>query len=179
MKSQAIHIAKAEYYIQTSSFRKRRTPVALALYIFGVVWALVIVPTFMGVIINTFASVITPLLVLGLPGFMRSGVLMLWVVFMVLPMSLALKEIKIGQWEIMLSNGVNTKNIMFGTFAGKIPSYGLLILYIAPFLLSPFAHVFQVSILGQSLMYLALFSISVSTLWFGELITTAIQAKLG
>ncbi|MHA2406888.1 MAG: hypothetical protein ACXACA_00730 [Candidatus Ranarchaeia archaeon] len=179
MKGQAINIAKAEFYIQTSSFRKHRKTVTLALYAFGVVWALVIVPTLMSFLIETFASVITPLLMVGLPGFMRSGVLMLWVFLMVFPMSLALKEIKIGQWEIMLSNGVNTKSIMFGTFAGKIPSYGLLVLYFSPLLLSPFAYVFQVSLLGQSLMYLALFSISVSTLWLGELITTAIQSKLG
>ncbi len=174
-----MHIAKAEFYIQTSSFRERRKEITVGLYAFGVVWALVLAPIIMTVFIDTFAGSFVPLIMVGLPGFMRSGILFLWIFLMLLPMSFALKEIKIGQWEIMLSHGVSTKNILFGTFMGKIPSYALIVLYFAPLFLTPFAYVYRVSIVGQALMYVALFAIATGTLYLGDLLTIAIQAKLG
>jgi len=69
--------------------------------------------------------------------------------------------------------------MMFGMFLGKVPVYGLLIVYAAPIILSPFALFFQVSLLGQIIMYLTIFFVAIGTLFLSTLITTAIQAKLG
>ncbi|MHA1917140.1 MAG: hypothetical protein ACTSUV_02375 [Candidatus Ranarchaeia archaeon] len=179
LTNKTLEIAKAEFYIQTSSFRKRRKLYSVGLYLFGLIWALVIVPSIITFLIDSLASILVPIFIVGLPGFMRSGMMMLWMFLLFFPISLALKEIKVGQWELMLSNNVNTKNILFGGFIGKLPSYGLVILFVAPIFLSPFAHAFQVSMLGQSLMYLTLFFVCVSTLWFSEVLTIAIQSKLG
>ncbi|MGY5879939.1 MAG: hypothetical protein RTV31_06790 [Candidatus Thorarchaeota archaeon] len=62
---------------------------------------------------------------------------------------------------------------------GKVPSYGLLVLFAAPVMLTPFTFVFQVSLLGQICMYLTVFFVALSTLFLSNLITTSIQAKLG
>ena len=105
--------------------------------------------------------------------------LFLWVIFLVYPISYALQEIRIGQWEIMLSNNVSTRAMMFGMFIGKIPSYGLLTLFVAPIVLTPFTLALQVSLLGQIIMYMLMFFVTISTLFLSTLITTAIQAKLG
>lgn len=68
---------------------------------------------------------------------------------------------------------------MFGMFLGKIPSYGLLTIFAAPIILTPFTLLFQVSIIGQLIMYATVFFVTISTLFLSTLITTAIQAKLG
>ncbi|MFX0106759.1 MAG: hypothetical protein ACFE7R_00590 [Candidatus Hodarchaeota archaeon] len=79
----------------------------------------------------------------------------------------------------MLSNSVKTRDIMTGTFAGKIPVYGLGVLYLTPILLSPYVIIYKVSVTGQLLMYATLVFVALSTLWFSNVLCTAIQAKLG
>jgi len=69
--------------------------------------------------------------------------------------------------------------MMFGFFLGKVPSYGLFVLFIAPVLLTPFTIALNVSLVGQAIMYLTVFFVALSTLFLSTLITTAIQAKLG
>jgi len=130
-------------------------------------------------ILDSFGPGVELLLMYSFPSLMRSVMMLLWVIFLIYPISYALQEIRIGQWEIMLSNNVSTWDMMFGMFLGKVPSYGLLVLFIAPIMLTPFAIVMQVSLLGQIIMYLTLFFVALSTLFFSNLITTAIQAKLG
>jgi len=119
------------------------------------------------------------LLLLSFPSLMRSVMLFLWIMFLILPISYALQEIRIGHWEIMLSSNVSTWDMMFGMFIGKVPSYGLLVLFAAPVMLTPFVFVFHVSLLGQIIMYLTVFFVALSTLFLSNLITTSIQAKLG
>jgi hypothetical protein len=153
--------------------------VTLILLIFGVVWALFIVPEIMAGILADLDVIIQAVFMGGFPGLMRSAMLFLWIILLVYPISYALQEIRIGQWEIMLSNNVSTRDMMFGMFAGKIPSYGLLVLYVAPIMLTPFTLFFRVSPLGQAIMYLILFFVALGTLFLSNLITTAIQAKLG
>ena len=172
-------IAKAEYFAQISRFHRRRTAFIAALAFFGVVWALFITPWLVSMFLDWLGAEFEALLMIALPGVMRAVILMLWVMVFVFPISNALQEIKIGQWEIILSHNVSTRALLFGTFAGKIPTYGLLVLFLAPVLITPFATVFQVSVLGQVLIYGVVFIVTLSTLWFSTVICTAIQAKLG
>lgn len=130
-------------------------------------------------ILDTLGSDIELLFLGSFPSLMRSAMLFVWIIFLIYPISYALQEIRIGQWEIMLSNNVSTRDMMFGMFIGKLPSYGLLVLFAAPIMLSPFALFFQVGVLGQLIMYLTVFFVATSTLFLSNLITIAIQAKLG
>jgi len=147
---------------------------------FGIIWALFIVPNIMELVLAGFEGTgIYVLLMLSFPSLMRSVMLFLWIMLLIYPISYALQEIRIGQWEIMLSNNVSTWDMMFGMFMGKVPIYGLFILFATPVILTPFTIFFQVSILGQIIMYLTVFFVALSTLFLSNLITTAIQAKLG
>ncbi|MFQ5831604.1 MAG: hypothetical protein ACE5H4_02785 [Candidatus Thorarchaeota archaeon] len=179
MKGAWYHIAKAEFLVLTSRFRRRRRIMLLGILVFTLVWALFLVPSIMSYILGWMGTEVNALLMIGLPGFMRSFVLFLWVTFLFYPISYALEELKIGQWEIMLSSDVSTRDIMTGTFVGKIPVYGLGILFLTSIIVSPYAIVYQVSLAGQLLMYLTLIGVALSTLWFSNLLCTAIQAKLG
>jgi hypothetical protein len=68
---------------------------------------------------------------------------------------------------------------MIGTFLAKTPVYGLATLFLAPILVSPFAILYNVSVVGQVFMYLTIFFIAMSTLWFANFLITAIQSRLG
>ncbi|MFW9966694.1 MAG: hypothetical protein ACFFEA_06015 [Candidatus Thorarchaeota archaeon] len=179
MVNKWLTIAKTEYYVQTSRFRRFRREISLFLLIFGIIWALYIVPEIMSGIIADLDLPIQTLFMASFPSLMRSAMLFLWILLLVYPISYALQEIRIGQWEIMLSNNVRTRDMMFGMFAGKVPSYGLLVLYASPIMLTPFALFFDVSPTGQVIMYLIVFFVALGTLFLSNLLTTAIQAKLG
>lgn len=179
MGSKWLVIAKAEYYVQTSRFRRFRREVSLLLLIIGVIWALYIVPEIVSGFLAGIAPLTQTLLMASFPGLMRSVMLFLWIILLIYPISYALQEIRIGQWEIMLSNNVSTRDMMFGMFAGKVPSYGLLVLFVAPIMLNPFALFFNVSPIGQAIMYLTVFFVALGTLFLSSFLSTAIQAKLG
>jgi hypothetical protein len=172
-------IAKAEFYVMTSKFRRLRIPITILIFLFGIYWSLYLVPSIASMILETLDETTELLLMIVFPQLMRSAVLFIWIMVLVFPISYALQEIKIGQWEIMLSNNVSTRDMMLGTFVGKIPGYGLLIVFMAPIVISPFALFFEVSIIGQAIMYAIILFVALSTLFLGNLVSTAIQSKLG
>lgn len=118
-------------------------------------------------------------LMVALPGTMRSVILILWIMLLIFPLSGALQEIKIGQWEIILSHNVSTRALLTGTFVGGIPTHGLVVMLLAPVLITPFTIIFQVSVLGQAIIYGVLLLTVFGSLWVSTVIATAIQAKLG
>lgn len=175
------HIAKAEFYVLTAGLRKHRKAFTTLLYAIALFWAVYIAP----IVIGGFIDLIMPmaelriLLIVIFPGLMRSIMLFLWAMLLLFPISYALQEIKIGQWEIFLSNDVKTRDMLVGTFLGKIPLYGLVVILLAPILISPFMIAFEVSLIGQGLIYLTLALMVLSTIWLSNWVTAIIQARLG
>ena len=174
-------IAKAEYYVLTSFMRARRTLFMGIIVALSLIWAVVVAPMIMGGVLTAIFPMefIVGLLRSVFPGMMRSLMLFLWLLLLLFPLSQALQEIKIGHWEIFMSNNVSTRNIISGTFLGKIPVYGIIIIMLAPLLISPFMLAFQVSIVGQLLVYGVLALLSMSTIWLSNLLTSVVQARLG
>jgi hypothetical protein len=174
-------IAKAEYYVLTSFMRARRTLYMSIILAMSLIWAVVVAPWLMGAILTTIFPMefITAMLQVMFPGLMRSLMLFLWLMLLMFPLSQALQEIKIGHWEIFISNNVSTRNIISGTFLGKIPLYGVIVILLAPLVISPFMLAFQVSIIGQLLVYGVLALLAMSTIWLSNLLTSVLQARLG
>lgn len=172
-------IAKAEFRVATSRFKNRRLPVIAILFLIGFVWAIVIAPWIMKSFFDLFGTQVNQILQVAYPGVMRSVMLLLWTMVLIYPISYSLQEVKIGQWEIMLSNNVSTREMLFGMFLGKIPQYSLLVLFMAPLLVSPFINFYQVSILGQLIAYLIVAAFVLFTLLLSTVLSTAIQARLG
>ena len=145
------------------------------------IWALIGAPMLIGGIISAVFPLesLKPLLQVIFPGLMRTVALFVWILLLLFPLSFALQEIKIGQWEIFLSNNVRTKEIMTGTFLGKVPLFGLIVIFLAPVIIAPLAIAFEVNILGQALIYGVLTVMALGTIWFSNFITSAVQARLG
>ncbi|MFX0054961.1 MAG: hypothetical protein ACFFAX_01950 [Promethearchaeota archaeon] len=175
------HIAKAEFFVLTAGMRKHRKAVVGLMFALAAIWAVYLAP----MLVNGFIQLIIPLetirtlLMVMFPGLMRTVMLFLWALLLLYPLSYSLQEIKIGQWEIFLSNNVRTRDILTGTFVGKMPLYGLIVMVFAPLLISPFMLAFEVSIVGQALVYTVIALMVISTIWLANFITAVVQARLG
>jgi len=172
------HIAEAEFQVQTSGIRTHRRVVVSCSIVLGIIWALLIAPNLIGYFLTEVLETPQSVVAMVMPGLMRAGIMFIWIVLLILPLSNALQEVKVGQWEILLSHRVTTRGILVGTFVGRLSIYGLYVLYLAPILVAPFAEALVVSYMGQALMYFTVFVITVSTIWLSNLIVTAIQSKL-
>lgn len=151
----------------------------LVIYTAAIGWALLIAPVVMNYVLGFFMSDLETLLAIAFPGLLRSVMLFLFMLVMIGPLSNSLEEIKIGQWEIVISNNVRTRDLLIGTYIAKIPVFGVLVFILAPVIVSTFAIVYEVSVLGQFLMYLVILSFALITLWISNVISTLVQAKLG
>nr|MDO8134204.1 hypothetical protein [Candidatus Njordarchaeum guaymaensis] len=98
------HIAKAEFLVQTASIRRKRRFALAGLLLLSIVWAVYLVPAIMSALISGLGPEIQLFLMAALPGFMRSAVFLVWMVILVTPLSQSLQEIKVSQWEVMLSH---------------------------------------------------------------------------
>jgi len=178
---QWLAIAKAEYLVLSASMRPHRRVYLGILASIAFIWASIGAPILIGGFISMIIPIETlqPLLQVIFPGLMRTVSLFLWIVLLLFPLSYALQEIKIGQWEIFLSNNVRTRDIMTGTFLGKIPLFGLIVIFLAPLLITPLVLAFEVNIIGQVLIYGAITLMSLGTIWFSNFITSIIQSRLG
>ncbi len=172
-------IARAEFLVRTSRIRRFRIVVLPVILTCVLGWALFIAPAIMNLIVGRFLVDFENILEIALPGLVRSMMFFLFMLVMVGPISNSLEEIRIGQWEILLSNNVKTRDMLVGSFLAKIPLFGLVIFIIAPILISPFAIVYNVSVLGLLIMYSILLSFAIVTLWISNILGTMIQSKLG
>lgn len=174
-------IAKAEFQVLSSSMRGHRKIYTGFLYSLAIIWAIIITPMIYNAILGALfpMDVLRPMLMVMFPGLMRTVGLFLWLVLLLFPLSYALQEIKIGQWEIFLSNNVRTRDIMAGTFLGKLGLYGLVIFFLAPLLVTPFMLAFEVNLIGQLLVYGVVILLAMGTIWLSNFLTSVIQARLG
>ena len=114
-----------------------------------------------------------------LPGTMRSVIFILWTMYVIFPISSALQEVQITQWKIIMSHNVSTRERLIGICWSKRYTLCLLIVFLAPVVVTPFATVFHVSILGQSLIYRLLFLIILGAMIFSVIITTIVDVMFG
>jgi hypothetical protein len=172
-------IAKAEFLVRTVKLHKSRKilyPIAIGI---SLVFGLFLVPRIVGFFFTEFGAAFEAMLATSFPGMLRTIMLAVWIFILIIPISNSLENVKIGQWEILFSNNVKTRDLLFGTFVGRIPVYGIFVIALAPIVVSPFVFAYNVSILGQLLMYLVIFVFAIVTIWLSTVFSTAIHAKIG
>ena len=172
-------IAKAEFLVRTVKLRKSRKimyPIAIGI---ALACGLFLVPRLVGFFFTEFGAAFEAMLATSFPGLLRTIMLAVWMFILIIPISNSLENVKIGQWEILFSNNVKTRDLLFGTFVGRIPVYGIFVIALAPIVVSPFVFAYNVSMLGQLLMYLVIFVFAIVTIWLSTVFSTAIHAKIG
>ena len=172
-------IAKAEFLIRTVKLHKSRKilyPIVIGI---ALAWGLFLIPRIMSLLFAEFGGAVEMMLATSFPGLLRTIMLAVWMFVLIIPISNSLENVKIGQWEILFSNNVKTRDLLFGTFVGRIPVYGIFVIALAPIVVSPFVYAYNVSIIGQLLMYLVIFLFAIVTIWISTVISTAMHAKIG
>ncbi len=172
-------IAKAEFLVRTVKLHKARKILYPALVGFSILFALFVTPSIISFLLGEYGTGFEIILSTSLPGLMRTFILVIWLFILIIPISNSLENTKTDQWEILFSSNVKTRDILFGTFLGKIPVYGLFSLILSSVVVAPFVYVYNVTIPGQLLMYVILIFFAITTIWISNVICTAIQAKIG
>ncbi|MHA3963781.1 MAG: hypothetical protein AM325_009590 [Candidatus Thorarchaeota archaeon SMTZ1-45] len=172
-------IAKAEFLVRTSKLHRSRKilyPLVIGL---ALAFGIFLIPTILGYFFSRAGAVFEIMLATSFPGLLRTIMMVLWMFILIVPISNSLENVKIGQWEILFSNNVKTRDLLFGTFVGRIPVYGIIVIALGPIAVSPFVYAYNVSIIGQLLMYLVIFLFAIVTIWLSTVFSTAIHAKIG
>ena len=172
-------IAKAEFLVRTSKLHRSRKILYPAVIGTALTFGLLIIPRILEYFLARTGSAFEMILATSFPGFLRTIMMVLWMFILIVPISNSLENVKIGQWEILFSNNVKTRDLLFGTFVGRIPVYGIFVIALGPIVVSPFVYAYNVSIIGQLLMYLVIFVFAVVTIWLSTVFSTAIHAKIG
>jgi len=172
-------IAKTEFLIRTVKLHKSRKILYPMVIGIALAWGLFLIPQIMSLFFANFGGAFEMMLATSFPGILRTIMLAVWMFVLIIPISNSLENVKIGQWEILFSNNVKTRDLLFGTFVGRIPVYGIFVIALAPIVVSPFVFAYNVSILGQLLMYLVIFVFAIVTIWISTVISTALHAKIG
>ena len=172
-------IAKAEFLVRTVKLHRARKilyPVLVGICLLFVIFATPNIVTFF---LGEFGAELDLLLATSLPGLMRTIMLVIWLVVLILPISNSLENVKTDQWDILFSNNVKTRDILLGTYVGKLSIYGLLGLVLSSIIVVPFVLVYNVSIIGQLLMYSITILFAITTIWLSNVFSTALHAKIG
>ncbi|MHA1928276.1 MAG: hypothetical protein ACTSV2_06825 [Candidatus Thorarchaeota archaeon] len=172
-------IAKAEFLVRTVKLHRARKILYPGLVGFALLFVLFITPNIVSILFDDLGGSFELVLATSLPSLMRTIMLVIFLVILIIPLSNSLENLKTDQWEILFSSNVKTRDILFGTFVGKIPIYGLLSLILSSIIVAPFVYVYNVSILGQLLMYSIVIPFAITTIWISNVISTALQAKIG
>ncbi|MFW9964414.1 MAG: hypothetical protein ACFFCX_12660 [Candidatus Sifarchaeia archaeon] len=172
-------IAKAEFLVRTAKLHKSRKILFPVVVGIALAFGLVLVPNILGYFIGRVGGAFEIMLATSFPGILRTIMMVIWLFILIVPISNSLENVKIGQWEILFSNNVKTRDLLFGTFVGKIPVYGIFVIALGPIAVAPFVYAYNVSIIGQLLMYLVIFLFAIVTIWLSTVFSTAIHAKIG
>ena len=172
-------IAKAEFLVRTVKLHRARKILYPGLIGICFLFALFAVPNIVSFLLGEFGTEFDVLLGTSLPGLMRTIMLVIWLVILILPISNSLENVKTDQWDILFSSNVKTRDILLGTYVGKLPIYGLLSIVLSSIIATPFVLVYNVSIIGQLLMYSITILFAITTIWLSNVLSTALHAKIG
>jgi len=103
---------------------------------------------------------------------------MIFVYFMIIPITQTLREMQAEQLEIFLAAPIKPSDILLGEFAGEMPFYAIIVTVVAGFftaLLDPLGlDVVQIAII------IAIFVVTfLSAFWIGNVIAALLRTKLG
>ena len=172
-------IAKAEFLVRTAKLHKARKLLYPGLIVVSLLIVLFGIPNIVSFFLSEYGGGFDLLLATSLPSLMRTMMLVIWLMVLIIPLANSLENLKTDQWDILFSNNVKTRDILFGTYLGKVPVYGLITLVLSSVIVAPFVYAYNVSIIGQLLMYAILILFGLATIWISNVIGTALHAKIG
>jgi hypothetical protein len=174
-KAKWLVIAKNEFRLQTVFIKdfRRILPVAAIFIIFA--FQLVFAPSVLNMVVDGFMALFMGQAAVAL---MQILLFMISLYLFVFPITTALKDVRPGQVEIILSAPVMPRDLLVGEFVGKIPVYA--------FIIALFSGIFTTIIqpLGLDIAQIVIINIVfiISLLlsyWFGTLSAAILRSRIG
>ncbi len=168
-------VAKNEYRIHTSRLRKIRPFFLYIVVGLLAVYVVFIAPAFAGLFMDDFL-----LLMLSQAAIPTMQILlfMIFVYFMIIPITNTLREEQTGRLEIFLAAPIKPSDVLLGEFLGQIPFYAIFVTVIT----GSFSAI--LGYLGLDFLQIAvviiIFIITfLSATWIGTVIAAILRTKLG
>lgn len=167
-------VAKNEYRIRTSSIRRIRPYFpflavgVLALYLFVIVTvADRFITDFLASVFSQVALASTEIILF-----------LIFIYFIVIPITQTLREPQIGQLHILLSAPVQSEDILLGEFLGAVPLYLIFITVITGVFIALLTPL-RLSVTQVGVVIFVFLLTFLSALWIGTVISALLRTKLG
>ena len=168
-------VARNEYRIRTSRIRKIRPYFPHLVVGLLAVYVVFIAPAFVSLFIDDFLALILSQVAVAM---MQIILFMLFIYFIMFPITETLREEQTGQLEIFLAAPIKPSDVLLGEFLGEMPYYVIFVTVITGFftaVLNPLGlDLIQVAII--IIIFVVTF---LSALWIGTVIAAILRTKLG
>ncbi len=168
-------IAKNEYRIHTSRIRKIRPYFPYLTIGLLAVYIVVIAPRFFGLLFDEFLALMLSQVALAM---MQIIFFIIFIYFMIIPITDTLRQEQTGQLEIFLAAPVKPSDVLLGEFLGQMPFYAIFVTVITggiTALLNPLG----LDIIQNVIIILIFIVIFLSAFWIGTVIAAILRTKLG
>ncbi len=168
-------VARNEYRIRTSIIRKIRPYFPYLVTGILAIYILFVTPAVVNLLMDDFIAFILSQAAVAM---VQIVLFLIFIYFMIAPITTALREQQIEQLHIFLSAPVKPGDVLLGEFLGAVPLYAILITIITGFftaLLDPLGlNVIQIAII--IIIFVVIF---LSAIWIGTVIAALLKTKFG
>jgi hypothetical protein len=170
-----IVIARNEYRIRTSRIRKIRSHFPYLIVGALAAYVVFIAPAFVSLFIDDLLALMLSHAAMAM---MQIMLFIVFIYFIMIPVSQTLREQQASQLEIFLAAPVKPSDLLLGEFLGEMPFYSIFIVVIIGFftaVLNPLG--LDLMQIGIIIMVFVLVFLSAS--WIGTVISALLRTKLG
>ena len=168
-------VARNEYRIHTSRIRRIRPYFPYLVIGLLAVYVAFIAPAFVSLFIDDFLAFFLSQAAVAM---MQIILFMIFIYFMMIPITDTLREEQTGQLEIFLAAPIKPSDVLLGEFLGDMPFYAIFVTVITGFftaVLNPLGLD-----MVQSAIVIIIFVVTfLSGLWIGTVIAALLRTKLG
>ena len=168
-------VARNEYRIRTSKIRKIRPYFPYLVIGLLAVYVAFIAPAFVNLFIDDFLAFILSQAAVAM---VQIILFMIFIYFMIIPITNTLKEVQTGQLEIFLAAPIKPSDVLLGEFLGQMPFYAVFLTVITgsfTAVLTPLG-LDMVQIATIIIIFVVTFF---SALWIGTIVAAILRTKLG
>jgi len=168
-------VASNEYRIHTSRIRRIRRYFPYLVFALLTIYVVFIAPAFVSLFINEIISFLSSQTAVTM---MQVLLFMVFIYFIIIPITQTLREVQTQQLEIFLAAPIKPSDVLIGEFLGQIPLYTIFITVVIGFftaVLKPLG----LDLLQTTIIILIFVVTILSAIWVGTLIAALLRTKLG
>lgn len=168
-------VARNEYRIRTSRIRKIRRYFPILVVAFLTVYVVFIAPAFVGLFVDDFLALMVTQAAVAM---VQIILFMMFVWFMIIPITDTLREEQTGQLEIFLAAPLKPSDVLLGEFLGRMPFHAIFITVITggfTALLQPLGFD-PVQTAITVMVFVVTFLLAT---WIGTVIAAVLRTRLG